>query len=78
MIAARFAARSRAMDGAGFGWDDWLALATLVIVTAITIIGYIMMTVGLGKDIWTLEPSSISSVLRVRTVSSAAMGCRVR
>lgn len=65
-VVGRFASRSRHFDGAGYGYDDWMALIVEGCVTAIAICGYFMVSDGLGKDIWQLSPWQISSVLRVR------------
>jgi hypothetical protein len=61
-VFARFA--FKIYDGLELGIDDWTILATLIVgtaCTAATIGGTIKH--GLGKDLWTLEPKEITTML---------------
>ncbi|KAK5696134.1 hypothetical protein LTR97_008554 [Elasticomyces elasticus] len=61
----RFAARSPYFEGAGYGWDDWFILVVEAIVTAITVVGYLMVQAGLAKDMWMVAPHNITRILKI-------------
>ncbi|KAK5993092.1 hypothetical protein PT974_06520 [Cladobotryum mycophilum] len=51
--------------GMNLGWDDWMTLLTIVSGVPSTIINaYGVTKNGLGRDIWTLQPSTITNFTR--------------
>ena len=54
------------MGGKGYGWDDWTILLCLIVLIPQNILLTIMLDLGLGKDMWMLEPPQITGVLFVR------------
>ncbi|KAK5127097.1 hypothetical protein LTR85_008457 [Meristemomyces frigidus] len=62
-VLFRFVARSKWMDGAGLGWDDWTILLCLCLLAAGNSLLDLMTRNGLGQDIWMLDPAEITYVL---------------
>ncbi|KAI7365937.1 hypothetical protein KC354_g4528 [Hortaea werneckii] len=62
-VIFRFLARSRLLEGPGFGWDDWTILIALGLLVAASGLLDQMTRIGLGKDTWMLEPQHITDVL---------------
>jgi hypothetical protein len=53
------------MQGNSIGWDDWTILLAWVSLIPSTVLVHYMIDYGMGKDIWTVEPSGITSMLRL-------------
>lgn len=62
-VVARFVFRNPYLRGAGYGWDDWAILASFILLTPLNTVIHSMTSAGLGRDIWTLEPKNITTLL---------------
>ncbi|RMX77454.1 hypothetical protein D0869_09879 [Hortaea werneckii] len=60
-VIFRILARSRLLEGPGFGWDDW----TILIALGLLVAASGLLDESLGKDTWMLEPQHITDVLYV-------------
>lgn len=63
--AARALSRTPQLAGAGFGWDDYTALAAYVLLTGMTAGDWFAIHYGKGRYIYTLDADSVSSFLFV-------------
>lgn len=66
MTIIRIASRQMKNQSLTGGWDDALVIASWLLALPITVVGCLMTSLGLGKDIWnfpveTSSPSSSSS-----------------
>jgi hypothetical protein len=60
-VLTRFA--FKILDGLALGIDDWTILATVSVGTALTAVTIRSKQNGLGKDLWTLQPKEITTML---------------
>lgn len=61
----RALSRTPKLGGAGFGWDDYMALASYVFLTGMTAGDWFAIHYGKGRYIYTLTADSIGSFLMV-------------
>lgn len=59
---ARLVAR---LAGAGFGWDDFMAVASYAPLVGFFVAGYFTLQNGMGKEIWTLNLGDIVDFTKV-------------
>ncbi|KAK4496930.1 hypothetical protein PRZ48_011379 [Zasmidium cellare] len=62
-VTGRFVYRNPRMKGSGYGFDDWILLLAMTIMTPQQALLSVMLDQGLGRDIWTLQPSTITRIL---------------
>lgn len=64
VLIVRFTARWR-IQNSSIGWDDWTILLAWIGLLPSTALVQIMTYHGMGKDIWNVEPSGITLMLKV-------------
>lgn len=64
VVMVRFIARWQ-IQNSSIGWDDWLILLAWIGLLPSTALVQIMTYHGMGKDIWNVEPSGITLMLKV-------------
>lgn len=65
-VALRLISRLPTFGGRA-GWDDWMILATLAVLVAITVVADRMVYWGFGQDLYMLEENQINNILLVST-----------
>lgn len=68
VLIVRFTARWR-IQNSSIGWDDWTILLAWIGLLPSTALVQIMTYHGMGKDIWNVEPSGITLMLKVRPLT---------
>ena len=63
-IVIRFLARWL-IQGTSIGWDDWMILVAWAGIVPSTVFVHIMINHGMGRDIWTVDPSGITLMLKL-------------
>jgi hypothetical protein len=53
------------IQGTSIGWDDWMILVTWAGIVPSTFIVREMIHRGMGRDIWTVDPSGITFMLKM-------------
>jgi hypothetical protein len=53
------------IQGTSIGWDDWMILVTWVGIVPSTFMVREMIHQGMGRDIWTVDPSGITFMLKM-------------
>ncbi|KAK7224170.1 hypothetical protein V2G26_012173 [Clonostachys chloroleuca] len=56
---------SQGKHGHRFWWDDWMALASLCALTAQTMIIVALVSNGLGRHLWALDGTQITTILKL-------------
>lgn len=65
-LLARLTARLPLLGGAGYGWDDFMALLCLAPLTGLTVAIYYSVKHGEGKEIWTRNVDDVVNFHKVR------------
>jgi hypothetical protein len=53
------------IQGSSFGWDDAMILLAWLGIVPSTVFVDVMIHYGMGRDIWTVEPSGITLMLKL-------------
>ena len=53
------------IQGTSIGWDDWMILVAWDGIVPSTVFVHIMINHGMGRDIWTVDPSGITLMLKL-------------
>jgi hypothetical protein len=53
------------IQGTSIGWDDWVILVAWAGIVPSTVFVHIMIQNGMGRDIWTVDPSGITLMLKL-------------
>ena len=64
VLVIRFLARWL-IQGSSFGWDDVMILVAWAGIVPSTVFVQVMIHHGMGKDIWTVDPSGITLMLKL-------------
>jgi hypothetical protein len=53
------------IQGTSIGWDDWMILVTWAGIVPSTFIVREMIRRGMGRDIWTVDPSGVTFMIKM-------------
>lgn len=63
-VALRFISRMP-QSGGCLGLDDWIMLPVLLLSLSVNVISHLLLSAGVGQDIWMLEDYQLSMFLKV-------------
>jgi hypothetical protein len=65
LVLARCTSRLRVFNGAGFGWDDFVAVCCFIVSIGMMVVTEAEVDLGIGKSLWTVPRENLDPITMV-------------